>query len=103
MSPMPSNTSARTHLEMLVEFVENKAHAIHQTIHVCWLAFLVAHPAMRSERRLESFEVLHPFQREVMLLHVGLIEHEDEWKFGLVENTGVDEDKCQGSGRGPEI
>ena len=36
---------------------------------------------------LESLKVLHPVECEIVRLRIGLVEHNDEGKLGLVEDT----------------
>jgi len=73
---------------MIVELVKDKAHAIHQRVHVVRFSILVASsPALSTvlyECSLEGFKVVHPFNSEVVRLDIGLIEDEDEGKLGLV-------------------
>lgn len=72
---------------MLIKLIKNEAHAIHEAVHIGWFSFVICCPAMRSEGGLESLEILHPFDCEVMRLNVSLIEDEDERQLCLVKNT----------------
>jgi hypothetical protein len=77
-----------SNLEMLVEFVEDEAHAIHEAIHVRRCPLVVGRVLMRCERFLEHLEISHPFEGERVRLDVGLVEDDDERKLGLVKDTG---------------
>ena len=72
---------------MLVKFIQHKAHAVHQAIHVCRFPIFVSGTLMSGQRCLEGFEIVHPFQSEIMRLDVRFVENQDEWKLGFVKNT----------------
>jgi hypothetical protein len=72
---------------MLIKLVENKAHTVHETVHVCGFSLVVGRAFMCGESSLESFEVLHPLDREIMWLDVGFVEDQNEREFRLVQNT----------------
>ena len=80
--------SSPTHLQMLIELIQDQAHAVHQAVHVRRLAVRVCRAAVTGERGLEGFEVVHPLECEVVRGDVGFIEDEDEGQFGFVENAG---------------
>jgi len=75
------------HLEVLVELLQNEAHARHQAARVRHLAVLI--PASLAQRRLVGFKVLHPLDGEIVRLDVNLVEDEDEWQAGLVKDSAV--------------
>lgn len=54
--------------------LENPIHDVNQTC-------LKDHGYLST---LESLEILHPLQREVMWLHICFVEYKDEWKFRFV-------------------
>ena len=76
-----------TYCQVLVELVEDETHAVHEAVHVGWLAFVVGGSLVSSERSLEGLEVLHPLDREVVRSYICLVEDEDEGKFCFVEDT----------------
>lgn len=74
---------------MLIKLIQNQAHAVHEAIHVVRVpvpttAAFTTSTSVSRERFLKSLEVLHPFDREFVLLHVGFIEDEDERELRLV-------------------
>lgn len=75
------------HPEVFVELVEHETHTIHEAVHVRRFALFVARVTVRSQRYLERFEILHPFYRKIMGLHVGLVEDENKREFGLIQDT----------------
>ena len=77
-----------TYREVLVELVEYETHTIHEAVHVRRFALFVVCVAVRSQRYLERFEILHPFYRKIMGLHVGLVEDENKREFGFIQDTG---------------
>ena len=76
-----------TRLEVLVELLEDEAHARHQAARIRHLAMLVSAPL--AQRRLVRFKVLHPLDGEIVRLNVNLVEDEDEWQAGLVKDSAV--------------
>lgn len=73
--------------QVSVELVEDETHAVHQTVHVRWLAFVVCRALVRRERCLKRLKVLHPLYRKVMWLHIRFVEDENEGQFCFVQNT----------------
>lgn len=69
---------------MPVEFVQHQTHTVHQAVHVCWLALVVGGATVRSKRSLEGFKILHPLNRKVVWLYIGLVKDENEGKFCFV-------------------
>jgi hypothetical protein len=69
---------------VLVEFVQHEAHTVHQAVHVRRFTLCVPGAAVRCQRRLEHFKVLHPFKGKFMRLNVGLIEDKDKWQLCFV-------------------
>lgn len=55
-----------SHRQVLVEFVQNKAHAVHKAVHICWFAILVCSSTVRCQSQLKRLEILHPLHGEVM-------------------------------------
>ena len=43
---------------MLVELVEDETHAVHEAVHVGWLAFVVGGSLVSSQRSLEGLTLL---------------------------------------------
>jgi hypothetical protein len=84
--PRPGRNT-RTDLEMLVKLVQNKAHAIHEAVHVRWCTIVVGRALVCCEGFLEFFKVLHPFECKSVGLGISFVEDDDEWKLGLVEDT----------------
>ncbi len=70
---------------MLVKFIQNQAHAIHEAIHVGRCALIVSRASMRCKCFLESLKVLHPVECKIVRLCIGLVENDNEGKLGLVE------------------
>ena len=60
---------------MLVELIEDQAHAVHEAIHVRRLSLVVCCTTVRGQCFLERFEVLHPLQSEVVGLNIGFVEY----------------------------
>ena len=81
---------------MFVEFVKHEAHAVHEAVHVRWLALVVRRALVSRKRGLERLEVLHPLDSEVVRLYVGLIEYQDERQLGLVQDTVGYAVQCDG-------
>ena len=79
-----------TNLEVLVEFVQDEAHTIHKTAHVRRLPFRISGPAVRGERHLKGFKVLHPLHSKVVWLDVCFIEDQDKGELGFVQYTRYD-------------
>ena len=75
------------YLEMLVEFIKNEGHAMHETVHIGGFAVGIAGVGIRCKSSLESLEILHPIESKVMLFDISLVEDEDEGKFCFVEDT----------------
>ena len=73
---------------MLIELIQDQAHAIHEAVHVRRLAVRVCRAAVTGECGLEGFEVVHPLEREVVRGDIGFIEDENEGQFGFVEDAG---------------
>jgi hypothetical protein len=69
---------------MLVEFIKNETHAIHQAVHVRRLSFSISGPTVGSEGLLKLFKILHPCQRKIVRLDIGLVEDENKWELRLV-------------------
>ena len=88
--------SSPTHLQMLIELIQDQTHAVHQAVHVRRLAVRVCRAAVTGERGLEGFEVVHPLECEVVRGDIGFIEDEDEGQFGFVENAGEWSDNGKG-------
>jgi hypothetical protein len=76
-----------THFEVLVEFVEDQTHAVHQAIHIRGLAFRVSGAAVGGQSELEGLKVCHPLECEIVWLHIGLIEDQDERQLRFVQDT----------------
>ena len=72
---------------MFIEFIEDETHAVHEGVHVRWLALVVGGALMRGECSLERLPVLHPLDRKVVWSHIRLVEDKDERKFCFVEDT----------------
>ena len=73
---------------MLIELIQDQAHAVHQAVHVRRLAVRVCRAAVAGERGLEGFEVVHPLECEVVRGDIGFIEDEDEGQFSFIEDAG---------------
>jgi hypothetical protein len=76
-----------TNLEMLVKLVQDKAHAIHETVHVSRCTLVVRRALMRCEGFLKRLEISHPLEGKCMRLDIRLVEDHDERKLCLVEDT----------------
>jgi hypothetical protein len=84
---MAKRETRRTNLKMLVKFIQDKAHAVHETVHIGRSAFVVSRTLMGSERLLECLEISHPLERKGVRLNIRLVEYDDEGQLGLVEDT----------------
>jgi hypothetical protein len=74
---------------MLVKLVQDKAHAIHEAVHVPRGTLVIGRGLMGCECFLECFEISHPLEGKCMRLNISLVEDDDERKLGLVKNTEV--------------
>lgn len=74
-------------LEMLIKFIQNQAHAIHEAIHVGRCALVVSGASVRQECFLEGLKVLHPVECKIVRLCIDFVENNNEGKLCLVEYT----------------
>lgn len=72
---------------MFIKFVQDETHAVHKRIHIRRFPFCIRGATVGCESGLERFEILHPFQSEIMRLHIGFVEDKNKWKFRLVKDT----------------
>ena len=92
MRPQSKTRSSRdTNLEVLVKLVQDKAHAIHETVHVRRCTLVVRRALVRREGFLKRLKVSHPLEGKCVGLGIRLVEDHDERKLCLVKDT----ERCQ--------
>jgi hypothetical protein len=77
-----------TNVEMLVKLIQDEAHAIHETVHVCWCAIVIRRALVGCKGFLEGLKVSHPLECKGVWLDIDFVEDDDERKLCLVEDTG---------------
>ena len=75
------------YLEIFIELIQDQAHACHQTGHIGRLSLGIQSSSIECKFSLESFKIGHPLNREIMRLHVSLVEHNNERQLRLVQDT----------------
>jgi hypothetical protein len=73
---------------MLVKLVQDKAHAIHETVHVRRCTLVVHRALVRCEGFLKRLEISHPLEGKCVRLNICLVEDNDERELCLVKDTG---------------
>jgi len=77
----------RTNLEVFIKLIEDKAHAVHETVHVRRCTLVVCRALVRCQCFLECLEISHPLEGKSMRLDIDLVKDDDKRKLGLVEDT----------------
>jgi hypothetical protein len=72
---------------MLVKLIQDKAHAIHEAVHVRRGTLVIRCALMRCKCFLECFEISHPLDSKCMRLNIGLVEDDNERELGLVKDA----------------
>ncbi len=76
-----------TDCQVLVKFVQDETHAVHEAVHVRGFTLGIPCTTVGSKSLLEHFEIFHPVNRKIVRLHISFVENQDKRQLCFVKNA----------------